>query len=156
MFMAATMHGALPSTQIKFQAHVMETTDPFLHDAKLPVGPAGDLATSLKGPVHRFIVDVNVDPHGLTYADTPDGRHGAQMELLLVAYDEDGNRINYLDHAFQLRFDAKQLAQAETTGIAARIPLDVPAGRHYLRVTVHDLTSGNVGSLEVPVTVSAK
>jgi VWFA-related protein len=156
MFMTATMHGALPSTQIPFKAHVMETTDPSLRDAKLPAGPAGDLAESLKGPVHRFIVDLNVDPRGLTYDDTPDGSHEAQIELLLVAYDDAGNRINYLDNTFRVKFDAKQLAQATTSGISARIPLDVPAGRHFLRVAVHDLVSGSVGSLEVPMTVAAK
>ena len=156
LFIAATMHGGLPSTQIPFQARVLEATDPLLHNARLPVGPAGDLATNLKGPVHRFIVDLNVDPRGLRYNDQPDGHHDAQMELLLVAYDDDGNRINYLDNSFQLNFDAKQYAQAMTSGILARIPLDVPAGRYYLRIAVHDMASGNVGSLEVPVTVAAK
>ncbi len=97
-----------------------------------------------------------MDPRGLRYNDQPDGHHDAQMELLLVAYDDDGNRINYLSNSFQLNFDAKQYAQAMTSGILARIPLDVPAGRYYLRIAVHDMASGNVGSLEVPVTVAAK
>ena len=155
-FTAATLHGAPPATQILFQAHVLDATDLSLHDAQLPAGPAGDLTKTLKGPLRRCVVDLNVDPRGLTYSDAPDGGHETQIEFFLVAYDADGNHVNYFDQSFQLQLDATRFAQVFASGIPRRVALDLPAGRYDLRIAVHDLASGNIGSLEVPVTVAMK
>ena len=155
LIVAATLHGAPPSTQILFQARLLAASDPLLLGAKLPAGPAGELTPALKVPLHRLIVDLNVDPHGLIYDTTPDGAQHSQIEFLLVAYDADGQRINYLDSGFQMNMKAGQYARTMASGIPIRLPLDLPAGQFSLRIAVHDLTAGRAGSLEVPVTVAA-
>jgi len=74
---------------------------------------------------------------------------------MLVAYDGDSHRINYLDKGFQLNLMAAQIQQTMQTGIRIRLPLDLPAGQFSLRIAVHDLAAERAGSLEVPVTVAA-
>jgi VWFA-related protein len=94
LIMAATLHGAPASTQILFQARVLDAADPQLKGAKLPEGLAGEAAGSLKGPLHRVVADVTVDAHGLRYQETANGGHSARVEFTLVAYDPEGKRLN--------------------------------------------------------------
>ena len=154
LVMAATLHGAPPSTQILFQARVLEAADPLLKGKKLPDGPAGELSATLKSPVHRYIVDLKVDPRRISLEDTPDGVHHAKVEFALVAYDGEGKRINYKDAGYQLNLIPAQYASVMTNGIPVRLAIDLPAGQAFLRIAVHDLNAGRGGSMEVPVTVA--
>jgi VWFA-related protein len=155
--LAATLHGAPSATQILFDARVLRSTDPLLQDEKLPAGPiAGEMAAKLRKPVHRIIVDMNVDPHELAYVKTPNGVLHARVEFTLVAYDMDGKRLNYLDGGFQLNLSPKRFAEIMSAGIPARLALDLPPEEASLRIAVHDLESGRVGSLEIPLTDTAK
>ncbi len=156
LMMAATLHGAPPATQILLQARVLPTGDPGLQEAKLPAGSGGELVASLKGPLQRQYVDLNVDPHTLHYDIAADGTQGAQVEFTLVAYDRDGRRVNYLDSGFQLGLKPSQIQQTMESGIRIRLPLDLPAGQFSLRIAVHDLSAGRAGSLEMPVYVNLK
>jgi hypothetical protein len=153
---AAILHGAPPSTQIILKARILPATDPLLKSAKLPDGPQGQMAAAMKGPTQRYVVDLSVDPRDFTFTDTPEGAHLARLEFLLVAYDADGNRVNFLDQAFNVNFSPKQYQEAMTNGLHARIPLDLPAGRISLRIAVQDLTAGRAGSMEVPLAVAAR
>jgi VWFA-related protein len=151
LIVASTLHGAPPSTQILFQARVLPSTDPVLQGANLPGGPAGEMSATLKSPIHRVIVDLKVDPHGIAWQDAPDGAHGAQIEYTLLAYDADGKRLNWFDKGFQLKLNPEQYSHSISAGIPMRVALDLPAGNAFLRIAVHDLNAGSVGSLEIPV-----
>jgi VWFA-related protein len=156
LIMAATLHGAPPSTQILFKAQVLSATDPLLQHEHLPQGPAGELTSSLKGPIHRYIVDLRteVNPaHGLTFETPPDNSHHAKVEYTLVAYNAEGQRLNYLDVGLQLTPDPQQYNKITASGIPARLAIDLPEGQCYLRIAVHDLQAGRAGSLELPLTV---
>jgi VWFA-related protein len=156
LIMAATLHGAPPSSQILFRARVLESTDPLLKDAKLPPELLGEMAKTLKAPTHRFVADLNVDPRGLEYDVSPDNAHMAKIEFAMVAYGADGKRLNYLDFGYQLNIKADQFAQVMRNGVPVRMAIDLPAGPAYLRIAVHDLDAGRAGSLEVPVMESLK
>ena len=153
LIVAATMHGAPPSTEIQFEARALAATDPLLAGTKLPDGPAGEDAATLKGPVHRYIVDLKIDPRWFAFQTAPDGAHAVQVEFVLVAYDADGRRVNHLDRGFQMKLKADAFAHAMTAGIPIRLPLDLPEGRLSLRAAVHDLGAGRAGSMEIPVLV---
>jgi len=155
LIVAATLHGAPPSTQIVFQARVLSAADPQLKGATLPAGPAGEMTASLKAPLHRVITDLTVDAHGLRYDSSPDGALHSKVEFTLVAYDADGRRVNYLDRGFQINLKASEIAQTMESGIRVRFPLDMPEGHYSLRIAVHDLSAGRAGSLEVPLAVAA-
>jgi VWFA-related protein len=159
LIMAATLHGAPPSTQILFKAQVLSADDPLLQHERLPQGPAGELTAQLKGPIHRYIVDLRIDAasaHGLTFEAQPDARHLAKVEYSLVAYDAEGKRLNYYDVGLQLSPTPQQYLRIAATGIPARLAIDLPEGPCSLRIAVHDLAAGRAGSLELPLQVSAK
>jgi VWFA-related protein len=153
---SATLLGAPPATQILFLARVLPDTAPVFQDAKLPKAPAGDMSATLKGPVHRYIVDLTLEPHSITYVETPDGAHKAGIEFVLAAYDAETTRVNYLDTSVQLNFRDQRFARVMATGIPVRLALDLPLGQISLRIAVHDLSAGRAGSLEIPVAVEPK
>lgn len=150
LIVTTTMRGAPPSTQVLFQARVLPSDDPTLKGSQLPAGPAGEMSASLHGSTQRAIVDVKMDPHGLAIDDGADGSRTARIEFVLVAYDADGNRVNYLDRGFQLDAKSEKYARAMQNGIPIRLALDLPAGPVNLRIAVHDLNGDRAGSLEIP------
>jgi hypothetical protein len=114
------------------------------------------MTAGLKGPPHRYTVDLLVDPRRLDFEAMPDGQHQAALEFTLVAFGPDGQRVNYLDHAIALHLKPEEYTQIITTGIHVRLPIDLPAGQNSLRVAVHDLAAARAGSLEAPVAVAAR
>jgi VWFA-related protein len=153
---ASTLLGAPPSTQILFQARVLPATDPQLQSVKLEEGPAGELSASLKQPVHRYVADLAVDPHNLTFEELPDGTRRTQVELALVAYDVESRRVNYVDRGLQMTMKPEQYAHTMATGLPFHLAIDLPAGQLALRIAVHDSASGNIGSVEIPLAVATK
>jgi hypothetical protein len=153
---SATLHGAPPATQILFDARVLPASDPQLKGSELPGGPGGEMTAALKGKPQRYEVDFIVAPRGLSYEVTPDGVRQATIEFTLVAYDGEAKRVNYLDKGYLLRLKAEQYLQIMSTGIHVRFPIDLPSGQISLRMAVHDMNAGRVGSMEVPVTVASQ
>jgi VWFA-related protein len=153
---AAMMPGAPPATQIWFTARVLPATDPLFKDLKMPDEPAGEAASTLKGPLRRYIVDVKVDAHWLSFEKTPDDRQKAAVEFVLAAYDNHSRRVNHVDKGFQFAIKPDQYSSVISSGIPVRLAIDLPPGQFALRIAVHDLSAGRAGSLEVPLTVAAK
>jgi len=153
---SATLRGAPASTQILFRAQVLSAKDPELNGFKFQEGPAGEMAASLKGPTQRYLVGLLVDPHGINLNALPNGVRQAQLEFILVAYDAEGKRLNYVDRSYAINIKPEEFEQRMTNGILARLSIDLPAGQSYLRIAVQDLSANRAGSLEVPITVAAK
>jgi VWFA-related protein len=155
-FLASTMHGAPPATQVLLQARVLPASDPLFAGVKLDDDPGGEMTASLKGQAHRTIVDLTIDAHTLAFNTTPAELHQASFECTLVAYDANGKRLNYVDGMIPVDLKANQYAQILSTGIPLRLAIDLPAGQYFLRIAVHDKNADHVGALEVPVMVAAK
>jgi hypothetical protein len=107
------------------------------------------MAAAMKGPTRRYVVDLGVNPRDLLFSATPDGVEHAHIEFVMVDYDADGNRVNYLDQALSAGFTAAQYADAMAHELHARMQLDVPQAQSSLRIAVQDLNAGRAGSLEV-------
>jgi hypothetical protein len=153
---AAMLHGAPPATQILFNTRVLPASDPHFRDTRFSATPAGQDAAQLRGPLHRTVVDLLVDPRGLDFATAQDGTRMDNVEFVLVAYDNDGKRVNYVDRTAPIGLDAEHYARVRASGFPVRMELDLPAGAFSLRIAVYDLNSGHIGSLEVPLQVAAK
>jgi VWFA-related protein len=156
LVMAAMLPGAPPATQIWFTARALPANDPLFKDFKRSEEPEGEDSSTLKGPLHRYIVDLKVDAHWLSFEKTPDGAHKAAVEFVLAAYDDHSRRINHVDKGFQINIKPEQYFGVMSSGIPFRLGIDLPAGEYALRIAVHDLSAGRVGSLEVPLMVAAK
>jgi hypothetical protein len=112
------------------------------------------MAAALKGPVSRYVVDMQIDPKGVLFQKTPEGTEMAAVELALIAYDGDGKRVNYFDKPVTLNLKPEQYARVMAGKIPAIVPLDLPVGRVALRMVILDRAAGRAGSLEVPVAVA--
>jgi VWFA-related protein len=152
----AMERGAPPLAQIAFEARLLAASDPAAKAERPSAGPAGDLAKSLRAPVERYLADFSVNPRGLTWTALPNNEAHAEVELSMVAWGADGTRLNYTDRGLGVNLTVAQSEQALRTGLPIHEEIDLPAGRVYLRVAVHDLTSGRIGSTEIPLTVERK
>ncbi|HUY93698.1 MAG TPA: VWA domain-containing protein [Terracidiphilus sp.] len=150
----ATLHGAPPSTQILFEVRVLPETDALMKDVHLPAKPIGAMAEKMKKPYTRYITDLAVDPRTLAFGTGNNGAREDSIEFELVGYDADGKRVNYVDRTAHLSLTASQYAQLAGSGLPARLALEMPAGRDFLLVAVHDLNSARVGSIEIPLIVT--
>lgn len=148
---AAALHGAPPSTQVLFQARVLPASDAAVSDAKLPSTPLGEMGAKLQQPARRYIADVVVDAHTITFGEAKNGAHALAPEFALIAYDANGKRVNTMDRNLKADLTAAQYAQIEAGGVPVRMAIDVPSAPTYLVLAVHDLVGARVGSLEVPL-----
>jgi VWFA-related protein len=146
---AAMQHGGLPLSQVPFEVRVVPATDPVLAGEQISPDPAGALAKTLKPPLIRYVADFTIDPDGLDSRALPDGRKHTEVELTEVAYDVEGIRENYADGGFAVDGAAGQRLRLHQE-------IDLPAGKAYLRIGVHDLMSGRIGTLEIPLTVAGR
>lgn len=146
----AMQHGSPSLSQVTFDVRVLPATDPVVKNEPPAQGPAGAMAGALKSP-QRYMIDYWIDPHGLDQKTLPDGSVESQVELTEVAYDEEGIRMNYADQALGLTQTSAQASKSLQTGIGVHEQIDLPPGRVYLRVGVHDLVSGRIGTAEIPV-----
>jgi hypothetical protein len=153
---AESLNGAPLATQISFVARVLPASDPLLQGVALTKGPVGDSAATLKGPVHRYVVDLVLDLHGLVFDTLADGSHQANIEFAMVAYDAEGTRTNYLEHGFQLGLRPDRFDKLMASGVPIRAELDLPEGQGSIRIAIHDIVGGRDGSLEVPVSVGSR
>ena len=146
----AMQHGSPALSQVVFNVRVLPANDPALKNVTATTGPAGSMAAQLKN-ARRFVVDYWIDPRGLDHASAPDGGQQSQIELTEVAYDVNGNRVNYADQALGVTQTQDQAAKALQGGLPLRQQIDLPAENVYLRVGVHDMLSGRIGTLEIPL-----
>jgi VWFA-related protein len=148
---AAMQHGVLPESQVLFKVRVVPAGDPAVKDEKISPGPAGSLVQTLKPPLQRYVADYTIDPSGFASKPLPDGRVHRELELTQVAYDPEGIRLNYTDQGLAVDTPPAQAAQQ---GIRLHQEIDLPAGQVFLRIGVHDLISGRVGTVEIPLQVA--
>ena len=151
----ATLHGAPPSTQILFEARVLPETDPEMKDVHLPAQPIGAMTEKLKKPYVRYIADLMVDPRTMIFGTANGGAREDTIEFTLVGYDSEGRRVNYVDRTTHLSLNANQFAQLSTSGLPVRLAMEMPPGSDSLVIAVHDLNSARVGSIEIPLPVTA-
>ncbi len=152
----AVVRGAPPLSEILFKVRVLSADDPGAKGVKLTSEPAGQRAKDFKGPATRYLLDFAVDPHPLGFSTTADGVRHARVEFALIAYDGDGNRLNYVDRGVAINLTDALYEQVMHGGIPVHQEIDLPGGVIYLRLVVHDLGTSKVGSTEVPVNVAKK
>lgn len=150
---AALQRGAPPISQVVFEARILSAADPAAKEVKVAAGPAGEIPQSPQSMPHRYLVDFSADPHGITWTPAPNGGAHGEVEVSMVAWGADGQRVNYTDRALGVNLDPAQSAQVLKTGLPLHQEIDLPAGTIYLRVAIHDLPSGRIGSMEIPLQV---
>ncbi|MGC2636287.1 MAG: VWA domain-containing protein [Acidobacteriaceae bacterium] len=149
----AMQHGSPELSQVIFEVRLLPASDPEVKGETVTPGPAGLVTKDVKHP-QRYMVDYWVDPRGLDDKPLPNGLQDRDIEVTQVAYDSEGIRENYTDVPLGVTLSPAKLEQARTHGIELHQQIDLPEGRGFLRVGVHDLISGRIGTVEIPVDVA--
>jgi len=152
--------GLPDSTEIALAVHVAPADE----SAPAQVEAAPNLATTapgklvragdnprLGGQLKRYAVDFLLTAHGLQLQPTADGGRQGKAEIAIIAYDQFGRALNWIERAYQLQMNARQFAEVEKRGLKFHLDIDIPKDGANLRSGVCDLTSHRVATLEVPL-----
>lgn len=144
--------GAPDATQVPFtiQASVAAgQPDPSRASDRL-----GAQAATLKDPLVRYDFHWKVDIKNVTFTDTANGGHHAELDATVAAYDVDGKVINNIYSTLPVNLSDAQLNRFMKIGLPMKQSLDIPAGTVYLRAGVEDAGNGHTGATEFPLLVS--
>jgi VWFA-related protein len=116
--------------------------------------PGAGENTGLAGPITRYTVNIAIPLDGLKLTTAPDGvRHGA-IEEMLVAFGSDGTPLNLVAKNLPFSIKPGNYAYYQNLGIRFHDQIDVPNGGTYLRTAIYDDNSGDIGTLQVPLSVA--
>ncbi len=149
---AAMQRGAPELSQVRFDVRVVPADDAAVKGQAPAAGPAGAMAARLNHP-RRYMVDYWIRPKDLAAAQLPDGRSAVKVELTQVDFNREGIRQNYTDAGMEVDLSPEHAASAAQDGIRLHQEIDLPEGQNWLRIGVADMTSGQIGTVEVPLVV---
>jgi hypothetical protein len=151
---AAMQHGVLPLSQVPFTVKVVPASnDPAAAQNANGPNAGGMLSSKLKSPVTRYSAEFTINAVGIDFRPLGGGKNHREIELTQALYDPEGIRINYNDAGLAVDTPAAMDSNPQAR-IRLTQQIDVPAGQTYLRIGVHDLMSGRIGTLEIPLNVS--
>jgi len=80
-----------------------------------------------------------------------DSTHRGKIQASLLAYDRDGNAVNWMGVLQGMALTPENFAAIQKSGVPMHLEIDLPASTAYLETGVYDWSSGKAGTLEVPV-----
>jgi hypothetical protein len=136
--------GMPDSTQIIFKVHVQPSE--LLPSAQPAI--AGD-NKQFKGPAIRYGVDFDINAKNLNLQPGPDGEIHGSFEVSVIAYDHDGDELNWMARRIELDYSPERYAAMQQSGIPFHLEIDAPKGDGYLRTGVYEASSNTAGTLEI-------
>jgi len=146
---ALMMRGMPSSTQVLYGVRVVPVSPQPAADAKR----AGKNA-KLTGPTTRYSVDFMVRWTDVALETTANGSHRGKIQVGLMAYDHDGNAVNWVGATQGMDLKPEIYAAIQKSGVPVHMEIDLPNTDVYLETGVYDWSSGKAGTLEVPLSVS--
>jgi len=120
---------------------------------KVRVAPTEGAPADPHGAGVRYSINWVADLHGVSLPASANGmRHGG-LELVAVAYDNEGKARNSVTNTASLILKPEEYATYLKTGLQFHQELDLPRGLIYLRVAIVDTTNEHAGATEIPLTV---
>jgi VWFA-related protein len=145
----AMTRGAPAPTDILFRAGVVPMTP-----ADKPedgVAPHNTPTAKAKGPWRRYSINYQIDPAGLVFFRTADGKVHSDFDLIVYVFTPDGERMNVVNDIKAFTGGDDQVRDFFQHGIVQHLEVSVPAkGEYFLRIAVHDLHRDHYGAIEVP------
>ena len=105
---------------------------------------------------HKAVrIDYAVDPHDISFNDSPDQKKHAAVDFMSVARDGDFKSAGYVTDAVEADFLPEVYKQIMQTGFPAHQELELKPGTYMLRLGVIDRGSQKIGTVDLPLTVTA-
>ncbi|MGP8259720.1 MAG: VWA domain-containing protein [Acidobacteriaceae bacterium] len=146
---AAMLHGAPDMKEILFKVKVVRA--PGTED-KLPDDNQRD-SSEMKPPYRRYAVYYTTEIGNIAFTQSADGNYNADFEFEVFVYNAAGDKmLNSTNREVRPVISASTYESMRKDGALASQEIDIPAkGDYFLRIAVHDRTSGHVGTIEIPV-----
>ncbi len=106
---------------------------------------------------HKTVrIDYAIDPQDVSFVDTPDKLKHAALDLMAVAWDKDGKSGGESSDKIDTSVSLSSYQNAMRSYIPAHQELEVKPGSYTLRLGVVDRNSRRIGTVDVPLTVTAE
>jgi VWFA-related protein len=113
--------------------------------------PRAGSNADLKGAITRYGVDFAVSVDDLRIEPGPDGSRHGNIEIMLVAYDREGEPLNLVVGRSEIRIPAKDYASVRRGGLQIHKEIDLPQGGVFLRTGIYDFRVARAGTLGIPL-----
>jgi len=109
----------------------------------------------LTGPTTRYAIDFMVRWTDVKLDAADDGTHTGKIQIGLMAYDRDGNAVNWVGATQGMKLTPALYASMQKSGVPAHMEIDLPNTDVYLETGVYDWATGKAGTLEIPLHAAA-
>ncbi|MGA2046235.1 MAG: VWA domain-containing protein [Terracidiphilus sp.] len=148
---ALLIRGMPSATQVLYGVRVVPVTPQPAPDAKREGKNA-----KLSGPTTRYSIDFLVRWSDVALETAADGTHRGKIQASLLAYDREGNAVNWTGVTQGMALTPENFAAIQKSGVPMHLEIDLPSSAAYLETGVYDWSSGKAGTLEVPVSGNAQ
>ena len=107
--------------------------------------------TDLKPPFTRYSIDFFIRWSDVSLAETRRGTHTGKIEVGLMAFDRDGKAVNWDGGTQVMDIKPDNFEDIQKSGIPSHMEIDLPDEAVTLITGVYDLSTGNVGTLQIPL-----
>jgi len=143
---ALLMRGMPNSTQMLYGTRVVPVTPQPAPEAKR----AGKNA-KLSGPTTRYSVDFMIRWTDVAWETSADGTHRGKIQAELLAYDREGNAVNWVGVTQAMELKPELFAPIQKSGVPVHLEIDLPNSDVYLETGVYDWETAKAGTLEIPI-----
>ena len=147
-FLASMAPGAPSSSQVVFDVRL---TNP-----EPPAGPVAGQVSAMNNRAVRYSIDYKTRLGAIDLPQDAGGVRRGSLTALAIAYNSEGKPLNWVQNQISIALSQSDWNRDNTRGLPIHQVLDLPAGEVYLRVGLYDPGSGRIGSLEIPLHVTAQ
>ena len=138
------IYGLPGATQILFGARVAPVSpQPAPNAARAGKNP------KLTGPTTRYSIDFLVRWTDVKLEAAGDGTHTGKMQIGLLAYDREGNAVNWAGATQGMALKPDVYAAIQKSGVPAHMEIDLPNTDVDLDIGVYDWATGKAGTMEI-------
>jgi VWFA-related protein len=106
---------------------------------------------------HKTVrIDYAINPQDVIFADTPDKLKHVALDLMAVAWDKDGKSGGESSDKIDTSVSLSSYQNAMRSYVPAHQELEIKPGNYTLRLGVVDRNSRRIGTVDVPLTVTAE
>jgi VWFA-related protein len=140
------IRGLPGATQLLYGVRVVpETPQPAPNATRAGKNP------KLTGPFTRYSVDFMIRWTDVRFEASAAGTHRGKIQVGLMAYDRDGNAVNWVGATQEMNLKPEIYAAIQKSGIPVHMEIDLPNTDVYLETGVYDWGTEKAGTLEIPL-----
>jgi VWFA-related protein len=141
------MRGMPDATQILFAARVLPASP-----QPPAAGPRAGKNAKLNGPTTRYSIDFMIRWTDVKLDAQADGTRTGKIDVQLLAYDRDGNAVNWAGGTQMMKLTPDLFASIQKSGLPAHAEIDLPADKDiFLAMGVYDWQTRKVGTMDIPL-----